>query len=351
MPDASLMKMSLLIVGYGNVARRFVTLIEESRASLTARGIDPIVIGVATRRHGSLVDPAGISAERLAGTLTGPNVESGATFIQDAFSRIPAAVTRVLIETTTLNVDSGEPAISHIRAGLAAGAHVITANKGPVAFAYRALTDEARAAGRAFLFEGSVMDGVPIFNLVRETMPAVTVKGFRGVVNSTTNYMLTSMENGVSFDDALKEMQRLGVAEADPSHDVEGWDAAVKAVALANVLLDANLTPKTVAFREGISAATAARALAARKSFQRLKLVASGSGRGPQASVSVRLEELDLADPLTHLTGQSNALELDTEPLGRIVITQRDGGMEKTAYALLSDLFTVADRVDASKHS
>jgi len=345
------MKMSLVIVGYGQVARRFVTLLDESRASLTDRGIDPIVIGVGTRHHGSLFDPSGLNAERLSGTLTGPNVESGAAFISEAFARVPAPVTRVLIETTTLNVESGEPAISHIRAGLAAGAHVITANKGPVAFAYRVLTDEARAAGRAFLFEGSVMDGIPIFNLVRETMPAVSVLGFRGVVNSTTNYMLTSMENGVSYDDALKEMQRAGVAEADPSHDVEGWDAAVKAVALANVLLEARLTPRTVAFREGINAATATRATAARKAGQRLKLVASGAGRGNQASVSVRLEELDSSDPLAILDGQSNALELDTVPLGRIVITQRDGGMEKTAYALLADLFAIADRVEASKHS
>ena len=343
------MKMSLAIVGYGNVARRFVTMLDESRTALNAAGIDPVVIGVATRHHGSLVDPSGLSSDRLAGPLTGPSVESGTTFITEAFARVATDVTRVLIETTTLNVESGEPAISHIRAGFAAGAHVITANKGPVAFAYRALAEQASAAGRSFLFEGSVMDGIPIFNLVRETMPAVTVNGFRGVVNSTTNYMLTSMEDGVSYDDALREMQRLGVAEADPSHDVDGWDAAVKAVALANVLLDANLTPKTIAVREGISAVTAARAVAARRRFVRLKLVASGSGRGANASVSVRLEELSHADPLTHLNGQSNALELDTEPLGRIVITQRDGGMEKTAYALLSDLFTIAARVKSQR--
>ena len=338
------MKLSLLIVGYGNVARRFVTLLDESRAALTARGLDPVVIGAATRRHGSLVDPKGLTSQQLTGELSGPDVESGVDFIRETFARVPSDHTRVLIETTTLNVEDGEPAIAHIRAGLAAGAHVITANKGPVAFAYRALADEARAAGRAFLFEGSVMDGIPIFNLVRETMPGVTVRGFRGVVNSTTNYMLTEMERGVSYDAALKEMQRAGVAEANPSHDVEGWDAAVKAVALANVLLDAQLTPRHVAFREGIDAATAARAAATRKAGRSLKLVAAGSGRGRDAKVTVWLEELESSDPLAILDGQSNALELDTDPLGRVVITQRDGGMEKTAYALLSDLFAIAGR-------
>lgn len=345
MAGATLTKMSLVVVGYGHVARRFVALIDESRAALTARGIDPIIIGVATRRHGSLVNSSGLTREQLAGTLPGQNVESGTTFIADAFARTPVGTPRVLIETTTLNAQSGEPAISHIRAGLAAGAHVITANKGPIAYAHRALAAEALTANRAFLFEGAVMDGVPIFNLARETMPAVTVSGFRGVVNSTTNYMLTSMERGVSYGDALAEMQRAGVAEADPSLDVDGWDAAVKATALANVLLDASLTPRDVAPRDGISDATGARAVAARKAGRCLKLVARGRGRGADASIEVRLEELPPDDPLAILDGQGNALELDTWPLGRIVITQRDGGLEKTAYALVTDLFTVADRM------
>ena len=345
MADATLMKMSLLIVGYGHVARRFATLLDESRAAMRARGFDPVIIGAATRHHGSIVDPSGLTSDQLGRPLAGPNVDSGTRFIAESFARVPAATTRVLIETTTLNVESGEPAISHIRAGFAAGAHVITANKGPIAFAYRSLADEARAAGLTFFFEGAVMDGVPIFNLARETMPAVTVNGFRGVVNSTTNYMLTSMERGVSYADALAEMQRAGVAEADPSHDVEGWDAAVKATALANVLLDADLTPRQVSFREGISSGTGARAMAVRQAGRRLKLVARARGRGADAAVEVRLEEIAADDPLAILDGQGNALELDTWPLGRIVITQRDGGLEKTAYALVTDLFSIADRV------
>lgn len=345
MADTTFAKLSLLIVGYGHVARRFATLLEESRAALRRRGIDPIIIGVATRHHGSAVNLSGLTRDQLDSPLTGPNVESGAAFIAESFARMPAGSTLVLIETTTLNVESGEPAISHIRTGFSAGAHVITANKGPIAFAHRALAAEAQAAGVSFLFEGAVMDGIPIFNLARETMPAVTVNGFRGVVNSTTNYMLTSMEGGASYADALSEMQRAGVAEADPSHDVDGWDAAVKATALANVLLDADLTPRRVSYREGISAATAERAVAAQKAGRRLKLVARGRGRGADASIEVRLEEIAADDPLAILDGQSNALELDTWPLGRIVITQRDGGLEKTAYALVTDLFTVADRI------
>ena len=343
------MKIALLLVGYGHVARRFVQLLDESRPALSALEIEPVIVGVATRRHGAAFDAAGLDPGCLALAPTGEAGEaSSARFITDALARLCGDHTRVVMETTTLDVRSGEPAISHVRAALAGGAHVVTANKGPVAFAYRALAAEAEAAGRSFLFEGAVMDGIPIFNLVRETMPGASVTGFRGVVNSTTNYMLTAMERGEPFGDALARMQEAGVAEADPSLDVDGWDAAAKTAALANVLLDAGTTPLAVA-REGIGPSTGARAIAARAAGRRLKLVAHGSGRGSAASTRVRLEELDADDPLAGLDGQGNALELDTWPLGRVVITQRDGGLEKTAYALLSDLVTVARRARTSR--
>ena len=312
------MKVALLLVGFGNVARRFVQLLDESRAPLAALDIEPFVVGIVTRRQGSLSE--------------------GLQQLTDA-----ACDRRVLVETTTLDVRTGEPAISHVRAAFAAGAHVITANKGPVAFAYRALANEARTAGVSFLFEGAVMDGIPIFNLVHNTMPAVTINGFRGVVNSTTNYLLSAMEQGEPFDAALARMQESGVAEADASLDVDGWDAAAKTAALANVLLDATITPHEVP-RDGVNAATGESARAALGRGRRLKVVASASGRGSAAAGRVQLVELPADDPLAILDGQANALEFDTWPLGRVVITQRDGGMEKTAYALLSDLVTLVRR-------
>ncbi len=339
------MKIALLLVGFGNVARRFVQLLEESSATLAALDIEPIVVGVITRRQGVVLNEAGLDAIRSAEHVTeggafGPaSVPSALEWCRRLRSQ--GVETRVLVETTTLDIRSGEPAISYIRAAFTTGTHVITANKGPVAFAYRALADEARAAGVRFLFEGAVMDGVPVFNLVRETLPAVTIRGFRGVVNSTTNYIITAMEQGEPFEAALARMQAEGVAEADASLDVDGWDAAAKAAALANVLLDARTTPLRVA-REGIGPETATRAREAWRSGRRTKLVASASGHGSDAEVRVRLEDLEATDPLAILDGQGNALELDTWPLGRIVLTERDGGLEKTAYALISDLVTIS---------
>ncbi len=252
---------------------------------------------------------------------------------------------RVVVETTTLDVQNGQPAIDHIRSAIKTGCHAITANKGPVAFAYAPLRDEAAAAGVHFLFEGAVMDGVPVFNLVRETLPLATVRGFRGVVNSTTNHILTALERGESFDDALTRMQSEGIAEADPSLDIDGWDAAAKASALANVLLDARMTPHDVR-RVGLRKSDGERARQALANGRRLKLVASANRReAGRVTVDVQPIELPGSDLLAALDGKANALVLETDVLGEIAICQLEGNLTHTAYALLSDLVTVRNRI------
>jgi homoserine dehydrogenase len=334
----------LILVGYGNVARRFESLLAEQRPSLAR------IVGIATRRHGCAYGPAGVSGfRRTYPAATGPakagHDPHAATlgFLKDALKRSAAAARQrrlVVVETTTLDIDRGEPAASHIRAALAGGAHVITANKGPVACAYRALTRAAQRADRRLLFEGTVMDGVPIFNLVRETLPAVRILGFRGVVNSTTNFILTAMEQGQPFDAALAEMQARGIAEADPSLDIEGWDAAAKTAALANVLLGANITPKDVD-RQGIGPATGPLARKAHAAGRRLKLVARAARDGRRIVARVSTEQLRGDDLLAGVEGAQNALILQTDLLEEIAIVQRSGGLTQTAYALLSDLISI----------
>jgi len=348
-------RLDLALVGFGHVGRRFVSLVDE-RADRLARdhGMATRIVGVATARHGAAFDANGIDWRRAlalvegGGTLdalndpaTGPAPAGGIALIErlSGASGVP-----VVVETTVLDVERGQPAIDHVRAGFAAGAHVVTANKGPVAIACRALSAEAEAAGRAFLFEGAVMDGVPIFNLVRQTLPAVTILGFRGVVNSTTNHVLTAMEDGRSFEEALAEMQRAGVAEADPWLDVNGWDAAAKTAALANVLMEADLTPQAVD-RTGIGPASAGAARDAAVRGRRLRLVAAAERRGGGIAAWVAPEELPASDPLASLRGQANALILRTDLLGDVMITQLDGGLTQTAYALVSDLVEVRRRL------
>jgi homoserine dehydrogenase len=328
-----MIELDLVIVGLGNVARRFVGLLDEQRTSLARdHELKTRVIATATRRHGYTY--AGRSAA----------APSTLQFLRTALARSGAAARQsrlVVVETTTLDVARGEPATSHIRAALGGGAHVITANKGPVAFAYRSLTRAAARAGRLFLFEGAVMDGIPVFNLVRETLPLVTVTGFRGVVNSTTNFILTAMERGEGFAAALAEMQARGIAEAEPSLDVDGWDAAAKTAALANVLLDARITPHQVV-RNGITADAGPLARDAQAAGRRLKLVARARREGRNVFARVGCEPLPADDLLAGVEGNHNAIVLETDLLEEIAIVQRGGGLTATAYALVSDLVTIA---------
>jgi homoserine dehydrogenase len=321
----------LVFVGFGNVGRRFAALLDEKRAFLKREGIAIRVVGAVTRSHGC--------------TSRGRQVPfRGIDTVLDLIARNRAAAREsrlVLVETTTLDIARGEPATTHVRAGLAGGAHVITANKGPAAFAHHALSRAARLAGRRFLFEGAVMDGIPIFNLVRETLPAVRVSRFRGVVNTTTNYILTAMEEGQPFAHALAKMQAMGIAEADASLDLDGWDAAAKTAALANALFDARITPHQIQ-REGITADSGRRAVEARRSHRRLKLVASAGRVGDRVDARVALEELADDDLLATLEGPQNAIVLHTDLLGEMAIVQRGSGLTQTAYALLSDLVTIA---------
>ena len=318
------MTFDLIVVGFGRVARRFVALLEEQRETL-ARDYDLATRVVETigRR------PDSVAAVRRAVRAHRASARQGRL---------------VVVEATTLDIERGEPAVSHVRAALGGGAHVITVNKGPAAFAYRALRDAALRADRHFRFEGSVMDGVPVFNCVRELLPAVTVIGFRGVVNSTTNYIITAMEHGDTFESALAAMQRAGIAEANASLDIDGWDAAAKAAALANVLLDARITPHDVE-REGLSEASAETIRLARATGRRVKLVASARGRGSRVHARVGLLELPELDLLGGLDGPQNAIVLETDLLGDVAIVELGSGLTQTAYALLGDLVSIAKAV------
>ena len=342
------MRADLALIGFGHVGRRFARLLGERRDWLSLDyDLDCRIVAIATRRHGSIANAAGINAIELADALDrDPAARLGDD--GDGFAAIraladsPAELT-IAVETTVLDIAAGQPAIDHVRAALQAGCHVVTANKGPAAFAYEELSALAAVRRRSFLFEGAVMDGIPVFNLVRDTLPAVDISGFRGVINSTTNHILTAIEDGESFDSALARMQSEGIAEADPSLDVDGWDAAAKTSALANVLLRARMTPQAVD-REGIGQATARLAMAAKARGTRVRLVATARRTANGFSASVRPVELPETDLLAGLRGVANALVLETDLLGDVAICQLNGGLTMTAYALLTDVVTIRRR-------
>jgi homoserine dehydrogenase len=347
--------LDLILVGFGHVARRFVRLLDEQRGRLADHGLSWRVTGIATRCHGAVYEPAGLDVARALAIVEGGGslktvVADGGRALDGVLDVIgesagpqSGAHPRVVVEATVLDINSGQPAIEHIRAALASGAHVVSANKGPIAFAYRDLAALAASADRDLLFEGVVMDGIPVFNLVRETLPAVRVIGFRGIINSTTHHILTAMESGREFGDALAEMQAQGIAEADASMDVDGWDAAAKTAALINVLMNGDVTPRDID-RTGIAGVTGADVRAAEGRGQRLRLVASARLEGDRAIGRVAPTLIAGDDLLARLTGAQNAIVLDTDVLGELAVVQLDSGLTQTAYALLSDLVTIGRR-------
>ncbi|HEY1658035.1 MAG TPA: homoserine dehydrogenase, partial [Candidatus Sulfotelmatobacter sp.] len=248
---------------------------------------------------------------------------------------LAAARADVLFEATSLNVANGQPAIDHIRAALEHGAHAITANKGPIVHAYRALRDLAAARGRRFLFESTVMDGVPIFSLF-DQMPAIHLQGFHGILNSTTNVILSEMENGLSFDEALKKAQALGIAETDASHDIDGWDAAVKTAALMTVLMDVPIRLDEIR-SEGIRGLSADAVRAAKKEGRPYKLVCRATKTETGVEASVGPEQVSPLDPMARIDGSSSYVYFETDIFPGLAITEENPGVYATAYGMLAD--------------
>jgi homoserine dehydrogenase len=307
------------------------------------------ITGVATRRLGWIADPNGLDPVRVGRTL--PSASSGQALsaksreshVEPASIRawLKAAHADILFEATSLNVENGQPAVDHIRAALEHGAHAITANKGPIVHAYRELRDLAAAQGKRFLFESTVMDGVPIFSLFHE-LPAIHLHGFHGILNSTTNVILSEMENGLSFDESLKKAQALGIAETDATHDIDGWDAAVKTAALITVLMDIPVRLEDID-REGIRGLSGEAVRAARKEGRPYKLVCRAKKTESGVTASVRRKQIPATDPMAQIAGTSSYIYFETDIFPGLAITEENPGQYATAYGMLADFIRAVE--------
>ncbi|MGA2602474.1 MAG: homoserine dehydrogenase [Bryobacteraceae bacterium] len=316
--------MRVALIGFGNVGRAFVELVERKRSAFPFR-----IVGAHTR-HGTVINKAGIASDAKLEAVV-PSLEE---FLERSRPE-------VVIEITTLNPTTGEPAISNIRAAFARGCHVVTANKGPIAHAYAALKEEARRAGVEFRFESTVMDGAPVFNMVRNNLPGVKILGFTGALNSTSKVIVAAMRAGNSMEDGIREAQRTGVAEADPSYDIDGWDSAAKAAALANVLMDAGVNPQDVE-RRGIRRLTPERVRDLARQRKTPVLVSRGRTTPNGIRLRVRAEILDETDVIASVQGTSNILLLHTDLMGTVGTVSISPGVPQTAYGVFSDLVDVA---------
>ena len=346
----SIQTYNLCFLGFGNVNRTLVSLLDDRAQELRERhGISFRMTGIASRRLGWIADANGLNpaayVEQAYVERTCPEQESkgpspakpGKSDKQPQNVRewLAAAQADVLFEATSLNVQNGQPAIDHIRAALEHGAHAITANKGPVVHAYRELRDLAAARGKRFLFESTVMDGVPIFSLF-DQLPTIHLQGFHGILNSTTNVILSEMEQGLSFDAALKKAQELGIAETDATHDIDGWDAAVKTAALITVLMDIPVRLEEIK-RAGIRELTTEALRNARRDGWPFKLVCRAQRSGTSVKASVAPEKVLASTPMAKISGTSSYINFETDIFPGFAITEENPSLYATAYGMLAD--------------
>ena len=342
----------LCFAGFGNVTKRFLRLLQEKEAYLAETyGYGFSVTGVCSPSRGILVKDDGLSIDRLFEMDETHRNFAGLTefFIpwdeRGALAMIDRCKADVFIELSTLSIKDGEPATSYIERAFERGMHVVTANKGPEAWHFDRLAGKARTAGKEYLFETAVMDGTPIFNLASETLHGCEILGIKGILNGTSNFVLHQLEHGFTFDEAIREAQRLQFAEADPSMDIDGWDGAAKICAMANVLMGAGLDPMKVE-RKSVASVTAEDIRNAKADGSRIKYICRAKREESGAvHLSVLPEMIPLDDAYATVNGSSAAVTLYTDLAGELTIIQTDPGILETAYGVYSDLITLMKRI------
>ena len=330
----------LALLGFGNVGQALAALLIDKREEMKSKyDLTFSITGIATGTHGAALNPQGLDIDRALNHIRGGNSLDDLSLQEapsDALDFIRRSEADVLFENTPVDYMRGQPAIDHMKLALEQGMHAITANKGPVVHAHQQLTELAAVKNRKFFFEATVMDGAPIFSLFRSTLPGAKLKAFKGILNSTTNLILTRMEGGEDFDQAVAYAQELGIAETDPSGDVDGWDAAVKVAALVTVLMGTQLKPNKVE-RTGIRDIQAADIQRASDQGKRWKLVCSAVRESNGVSATVAPQMVPPDSPLFQVDGTTSIVQFETDVLGSLSVMETDPGPDTTAYGLLAD--------------
>jgi len=330
----------LALLGFGNVGQSLATLLNDKRVELKSKyDLTFSITGIATGKHGAALNPQGLDIDHALNVIRAGNSLEPLSILEppaDAFDFILRSEADVLFENTPVDYGSGQPAVDHLKQALDLGMHAITANKGPVVHAYNQLTEIAAAKDRKFFFESTVMDGAPIFSLFRTALPGAQLQAFKGILNSTTNLILTRMEGGEGFDQAVAYAQKIGIAETDPSGDIDGWDAAVKVAALVTVLMGIPLKPNEVE-RTGIRDIQARDIQRAQEQGQRWKLVCYAVREGDSVKASVAPQMVPSTSPLFQVEGTTSIVQFETDVLGSLSVIETDPGPHTTAYGLLAD--------------
>ncbi|MCY3799681.1 MAG: homoserine dehydrogenase [Chloroflexi bacterium] len=343
--------MKLLLIGFGVVGQGLAQILRDKAAELKSKhNFTAEIIGVATASKGALYRSSGLDISALLQAAEGGSFvdfpdQPGLRRDMTVREMIMIGEADVLVEASPTNLETAQPALDFCYQALEAGMHLALANKGPVALDYAGLRAKARAKGLLMRYEATVMAGTPTMRLAQDALAGCEIRSARGILNGTTNYILTQMEKGLSYDDALAQAQAQGYAEADPSGDVEGWDAAGKVLILANALFGGKLAMADLAV-SGITAISAADIADANAAGQRYKLIARATPDGGE----VKANRLPLDDPLASVGGATNAITLETDLLGDITLIGAGAGKLETGYAILSDLLAIQRRLTAKRN-
>lgn len=333
----------LAFIGFGVVGQGLAEILHEKKDELKQKyGFEYTVVAVSDFKKGSAVLADGLDIAKLIELAKNDAIGEypGAKTGLDALDTIKESGADVVIEVSYTDIKTAEPAYSHFKAALESGKHLVTTNKGPTALYFRELAGIAREKGVQFRYEGTVLAGTPSLNLGEMCLAGNGIKEIRGIMNGTTNFILTNMETGKSYADALKEAQDLGYAEAKPDADVEGWDAVAKVVILSKSVMGVDIGIKDVD-RTGITDISLEDIEAAKAEGKRWKLIGRARREGAGVRASVMPEKVALTDPLAAVGGATNALTYETDLLGDVTIVGPGAGRKETGYSLLIDLLTI----------
>ncbi len=347
------MHFKLAFIGFGTVGQGLTEILLEKKEMLAKKyDLKFSIVAISDMLKGSVYDKQGLDMTKILEIVKkGKKLDKYPSGIKglNSIETIKQTNADIIIEVTYTDVKTGEPALTHIKTAFENGKHVISTNKGPVVKEVRKLLEIAKTHNVYYGFEGVVLAGTPSINLAEYTLAGNNISGFKGILNGTTNYILTRMEEGVSYEDALKKAQQLGYAEADPTGDVEGLDALGKVVILTNVVLDKKIGWKDVE-RKGITEISLDDVKQAKKEGKRWKLIGSAQIQS-DGSVAAKVwpEKLPLSDPLAGVNEAINALTFFTDELGSVTIVGPGAGRRETGFSLLIDLINLNRKLSKSR--
>ncbi len=351
------MELSLEIIGFGTVGIGFIEILNKKSEYLKERfDLVPKIVAISDKNKGTLIDEKGIDLKKLLKIIYngGDLKDYGNGFFnfneKDALYVIEEIFADIMVEMTYTNIETGEPATTHIKTAFNNNKHIITSNKGPIALYFKELNELAKRKGLLMGIEGTVLSGTPVFNLIEETLPPNEIKSIKGILNGTTNFILTKMETeNMSYEEALKLAQKLGYAEADPKADVEGYDALAKVLILSNVVMGGNIK-KTDIEREGITGISSEAIKQAKEQGYRYKLIGSiEKNNDSTVKAYVKPVKLPLSDPLSGVNGAVNALTFETDLLGKITIQGPGAGKIETGFSIMIDLVRIYKKIRGMK--